>query len=788
VIYFDTETCGLHGPIVLIQYAYDDGPIELYCPWTEPVEETLQLIEDFCNHEGGVCGFNLVFDWFHICQMYTTLKLLDPSWIPREHIEEYALAESKARMGDCLKPHNPLDLMLYARKGPYQSTMDRSDIRVKRVPTQLADDLAIELDKRIPLKDIYFARYKDKTRRWQVYDIKNDLDDIIPEFKDLVLKFNPSSALKALANDALGIDTEKITLFGSVMPARMPKELGYAPFATALGKPGEWNDAWPTVIESHINHWQFNSLAREYAEDDVRYTRMLKLFFEALDSGLSESQSRRYAEGDSGYSPPALTGNDTESVLACAVGAMRWRGYAIDKEGIEALKQDAMAELAAMEFNFQSIPLVKRYLKQVMTETEQLIIKDSTKKAILEELVKWKQSDVCDACMGEGCHDCDDGFNVSDNPHPVAVRAGRILAARKAKKKVELYDKLLRAGRFHASFKIIGTLSDRMSGADGLNPQAIERSKVVRGQFPFADGILEILTGGDFDGFEITIMDAVYHDTVLHAKLKSGKKIHALFGIHLFPGKSYDDILATEGLQGSKDLYSKSKYCVFTMCYGGDENTMINKYNIPEKQAHDAYQGWCTEHKEWAAKRQEVFDKFCSMRQPNGLGTKVEWHEPEEYAESLLGFRRYFTLENRICRALFDLAENPPKEWENLNVKVVRRDRVQTATGAARSALFACSFALQAFNMRAAANHEIQSTGAGITKELQREVWDIQPEGIEQWLVMPYNGHDELQCPAQPKVVPLVKQKVESFIVRMKSLIPLIAMTWKENLGSWADK
>lgn len=786
MIYFDTETCGLHGPIVLIQYAYDSGPIELYCPWSEPIEETLQLIEDFCNHKGGVCGFNLAFDWFHICQMYTTLKLMDPRKIPEDHIEEYALLEKQARMGDCLKPHNPLDLMLYARKGPYQSTMDRSDVRVKRVPTVLADDLAQELDRRIPLKDIYFARYKDPTRRWQVYDIKNDMDDVIPEFKDLVLKFNPSSALKALANDALGVDTEKITMFTSVMPARMPEELGYAPFALALGTPSNWNGAWPEVITSHISHWRFNTLAREYAEDDVRYTRMLKKFFAASAHGFTESEARDYSYQDNDRLD--LTSNDTESVLACAVGAMRWRGYAINIEGIKELKTEAIKQLASMEFNFQSIPLCKKYLRQVMTETEQLIVKTSTKKAILEELVKWKQSEVCDDCMGEGCKNCEEGFIESDDPHPAAIRAGKILDARKAKKKVELYNKLLIAGRFHASFKIIGTLSDRMAGADGLNPQAIEKSKIVRSQFPFADGILSVLTGGDFDGFEITIMDAVYHDEVLHAKLLSGKKIHALFGIHLFPDMTYDEIVATDGLPGSKNKYNTAKYCVFTMCYGGNEDTMINKYNIPEEQARKAYAGWCNEHKQWAAKREEVFDKFCSMKQPGGLGTRVEWHDPEEYAESLLGFRRYFTLENRICKALFDLAETPPSHWENLNVKVVRRDRVQTATGAARSALFACAFAVQAFNMRAAANHEIQSTGAGITKELQREVWDIQPEGVEVWRVMPYNGHDELQCPTQPKYVQQVKDKVEAFVEKMKELIPLIAMTWKQNLASWADK
>ena len=44
--YLDTETCGLHGMAVLLQYAYDDGPIHLYDIWKEPVHKTLTLLEE----------------------------------------------------------------------------------------------------------------------------------------------------------------------------------------------------------------------------------------------------------------------------------------------------------------------------------------------------------------------------------------------------------------------------------------------------------------------------------------------------------------------------------------------------------------------------------------------------------------------------------------------------------------------------------------------------------------------------------------------------------------------
>jgi transcription termination factor NusB len=178
----------------------------------------------------------------------------------------------------------------------------------------------------------------------------------------------------------------------------------------------------------------------------------------------------------------------------------------------------------------------------------------------------------------------------------------------------------------------------------------------------------------------------------------------------------------------------------------------------------------------------------CSMRQPGGIGTKVEWAEPDEYIESLLGFKRYFTMENQIVKALFNLANDPPKEWLRMNIKVTRRDREQSAGGALRSALFAAAFAQQSANMRAAANHVIQSSGAQITKRVQRNIWDIQPSGINPWRVQPINIHDEVLSPTHPDFVNQVKEVVDKTVESFREKVPLIKMDWKSNLKNWADK
>ena len=781
MLFFDTETCGLHGPTVLIQYAHDDGEIYLHSVWTRPIKDTLELIEEFCLET--VVGFNLAFDWFHLCQSYTTLTLLAQkvgrNEHPQDHITEYAMCEKEARDGLCLKPQNAFDIMLHARKGPYQSTMDRSDIKIKKVPTLIAWDVANELTRRIPLPDVYFARRKDRKIRWQVMDILDDLGDIVPEFKDVVLKFAPSSALKALAVDALGIKEDDILKFADIdLPKKaLPKETGYAPYALApikdengilrVPSPTNWWGKWPEKIHMHISHWAYNSIARKYATDDVVYTRDLYKYFDSPEAG------------------------DDDSILACMVGSCRWRGYKLDIPQLVSLKKKAEKSLEAYKYNFNAPEVCRKYLEQVLGETEKLVMKVNdkitTKGVVLEEIAKWKKEEVCE-CLGEGCNECDgDGLLKSDEPHQAAIRAQEILDFRHAKKEIELYEKLLVAGRFHASFVVIGTLSTRMAGGDGLNPQGIKRATYVRKCFPLAwDGMQ--LDGGDFAGFEVCLADAVYGDPKLRELLQTGKKIHAIFGTYLFPGMTYEEILATKGLPGDKDRYGRSKNGVFAMLYGGEEYTLQTRVGIGEEAAADAYKRWCDDFVVWAEERKKYFNMFCSMRQPEGIGTKVEWHEPADYIESMLGFKRYFTLENKICKALFELAENPPEQWKDAKMKVVRRDREQTSCGAARSALFAAAFNVQAANMRAAANHVIQSTGATITKKLERNLWDIQPYGINHWRIQPFNVHDEVMAPVVPKYSPEVTRIVNELIDELKPTVPLIEMDWSAGMKSWAEK
>ena len=130
--------------------------------------------------------------------------------------------------------------MLHSRKGPYQSLMAREDIRIKRVPSALAYALAAELEGRVQLDNIYFARSADPNApKWQVFDRKDRYGDIDTDFKDVVLKFHAAGGLKFLAEHAMGFKPK--FHFKDVEPptAWRPYELGYAPTALAVSSPGE---------------------------------------------------------------------------------------------------------------------------------------------------------------------------------------------------------------------------------------------------------------------------------------------------------------------------------------------------------------------------------------------------------------------------------------------------------------------------------------------------------------------------------------------------------------------
>ena len=462
------------------------------------------------------------------------------------------------------------------------------------------------------------------------------------------------------------------------------------------------------------------------------------------------------------------------------VGCVRWKGFAIDKKAL--LYQRQVAQKLITGGVPHAAAKVKQYLLEVTPDlTDRLMIElRGTGKIVLQEIMEWKQED---AGTGE------------TTDHPAAVRAKMVLARRKADKKINLIDKLLLAGRLHANFKVTGALSNRMSGDGGVNTQGIDHTTPMRGCFPLADEFDPMdpdqpsdfeLSGGDFKSFEVSLAVTVFNDSGLEQELLSGKKIHAMLGKELFPGETYESVCASEGTE--HDMYDSGKKGVFLMFYGGDENTFKNKLGIPLEIGSRAVKSFQRRFPGIARFGREVEMRFGALRQPGGIGSRVEWHEPEEYAETFLGFRRYFTLENRITRVLFEMAQKPPASWHGIKIKCRRRDRVQTGCGATQSALYGAAFQIVAGIIRASKNHYIQSPGAEIAKAVQRSIWDLQPAGVSRWIVQPFNVHDEIETPTRKGYEKQVEEKVQSTVAHYRKTVKLLKIDWVSGIKNWASK
>jgi DNA polymerase I-like protein with 3'-5' exonuclease and polymerase domains len=752
MIFLDTETCGFHGVPILLQWAKDDGEIHIHSFWKSTVEQSINLLENICNHD--ICGFNLTFDWFHLYKIYTMLIQMEPSEYPEDYLErnKYKLMDIEKAGRDCdfcLKPRSACDLYLHAKSGEFQYVMDRKPIKIRRVPAILAKLLKEELQNRIDFDDILFSKRKKKMETWEVEDIKDQEGNLLTtDFQNVIIRFAPSASLKALGEHVLGYD---VTHFEDIEidPRYYPVELGYAPYAKAILDLDEWptksepasfkfpyHGTWPFFLIDHINHWEYNSAARKYAVDDVELTRKLHKYLGSPQAG------------------------DDNSELACSVACIRWRGLSVDTDLVKNLKEKSKKEIRKVPTAPRA---AKEYIKSALIDDEKILFEslgDSTKRVILEEIATWKGSEA-------------------------GSRAAWILDARKAEKRIEMYDKLITADRLHPSFNVIGSLSSRMSGRDGLNPHGFNKLTEVRECFIFKWPGFN-LGGGDFHQFEITIYAALVNDDIMNKALLENKSLHAMYATLIYPGKTYEDVMASKGT--AFDMYKGGKGAMFATIYGGEGYTLHTRLGIPLSTANAAFEGVQRMFPGIFKRQRDIYKNYCPLKQPDGIGSRVLWDEPKNYISSLLGFKRYFDLEFRVCKSLYALGESPPKNWRDIEGLIKRsKDRVQTIGGATQSAVFGAAFAVQGTVSRAASNHEIQSTGAEITKKIQRRIWDLQPSGAHPWIVLAMNMHDEIPTVVRTGYEDKVADVVNTTIEELKEYVPFLSINWKKDVANWSE-
>jgi hypothetical protein len=730
MIFLDTESVGFTGPPVLIQYQELGGEYVEFRVWENPVCDFLDLIESFL-HADKLVIFNATHDSFVLGKWYAIFSKVNDTSLrpdPKEirKIEE-ELDYSKI---PCLKPNAVLDFYIILKQTLFNFAAGRQKrpLEVRAVPAVAAKVLKEILERfAVALPSILFEKFKNK--------MPGDYWEVTPNkmrgFVDFKLNFAPSLGLKSIIK----------FLFPEEQVQSIEIPSYHQPQEDAEYQP--WNNDWPRLLATHLTYWN-SDRARKYAKNDITYLIWLHKILK-----------------DKELLPDKV---HVDSDLAWHTGLSRARGFCIDLISANEQLEEARNSLSAIPDSSSQQSLA--WLREVCPKDYLWLIQNTDSKKTLIPISKMEELGEC------------------------ATRASKLIAQRSAKKRIDILEKLIRIGRFHPNFEVSGTLSNRMSGRGGINPQGIIRDRKFRELFLLADEDSN-LSGGDFSAQEITILAEVVKDKGLEQEIEKDKKaLHmcmarAIFGMleEVVEGKvKYS---WNEEYEPSKDEYSKAKNCVFGYVYGAQLKRLAQTAGKSEEQMQKAMDRVISRFPGLRTHAERIAKKFCSMVQPGGVGTQVEWHEPEPNATSLFGFSRSYILDNKICKFIFELASNPPKEIRDIRGRITRREREQSIVGATQSSLYATAFAMQAENLRTAGNHYIQSAGATVTKILQHSIWLFQPVGVAPWNVQLYNVHDELLC--VNKSPEKVEALVYKTIIGLRKFIPLLDMDWKMDIGSWAE-
>lgn len=789
--FIDTESCGLYGVPVLLQYAIGRGKVKLIDLWCEKIVDVLHLIEDMVGNR--TVAHNINFDWQMLQKFYNMMVWArtntNATKMEDLTIEQMVESEWQSQFGKCLKPAAAVDTMILAAKSDGQSAlMAAKPIYIRRIPTEYGQQLADELTARTNLPWILFARKKvDPFAKWVVSERKDDSGKVDSQFVDVMLKFAPSNGLKELHSYLFGVKGDS---FADVMPEEFPVGEGFCPYVKPLLErcvDGIYHNLknepvgrlWPSLIRDHIEFWSSNRRARRYGERDIT---MLRDLYEHFDS----------------------PENDEDAILACQIASVRLYGFKLDLDTMAAERQKSIDFVAQSPINVNSPSQVKEYIAEALDPMEQIIVAKSANAETLERIAKeftLEEAEDCECEDQKFCVRCGGTGRVGPGPMVVALRAKLVEEVRTHKKRVELFDKLLLAGRAYPNFRAVGTKSGRLSGTDGLNFQGIDKSYLVRSMFTLCDAG-EVLSGGDYDGQEVAIAGTTMNDQALLDEMKKGKKIHGLFAVEMFPPATYEEILQsnTDGTDPMKPTrYDRGKSAVFLTIYGGTAITMAERAGISVEIAEAALNGFMIKYPGVGQTKKMINDRFSAIhRNPEG---KMDYIEPKvKYIESIFGFRRYFNTEFKLQRMIFDVIEDLfDKEKKHTGfierlqndqrtiVRDTKKFKQQTMSAAIASALIGACYSIGNGVIRAANNHLIQSAGRKITVGLQLKLWELQPVGIHEFRIRPMSVHDEVAAVSKADMVEDVTKVVVDTLNEQCEIVPLLQMDWGRHLPSWGE-
>lgn len=385
-----------------------------------------------------------------------------------------------------------------------------------------------------------------------------------------------------------------------------------------------------------------------------------------------------------------------------------------------------------------------------------------------------------------------------------------------------------RTGKAHPDLRVMGTATNRLAGASGLNWQGIGAvDKVDQSIFdeeriddlPETDTINDlndeidelieesvqkdekvkvglrhaILTPsvGDWSSFEVVIAASVYDDPQLKADLRAGIDLHSMTTATAHPealraNYSYEKIVEAYNDESHPDHHKVTgwrksmKAIVFGIFYFASVQKVAETLGVTEMEGQKVLDRFYNRYHSIGEYRRKIEQRFITCDVESWTRGSAQRMSTEQF--DLTGFKRSWKFEKSVAVALWELGCSRSIR-SGLSGKVIRTQAKghQTIDMAITSACLGSAIAIQAACSRQAGNMPVQATGSSINKMLQAVIW-------ERARIPTLSIHDELIAANTVEFDwSTYSSLVTEYVQAAQAVVPMLKFDYKQT-ERWSDK
>lgn len=291
---------------------------------------------------------------------------------------------------------------------------------------------------------------------------------------------------------------------------------------------------------------------------------------------------------------------------------------------------------------------------------------------------------------------------------------------------------------------------------------------------------------GDWAAFEVVLAATVYPDARILADLREGIDAHSMNAVLFHPdvratGLDYAGfrLLVTQGDPWANKMRKLCKAVTFGINYGAAAPKIAQTLGISMAEAQAGLDSFYEVYTGFAEYRRQAERDFMTADTSHWTAESVG--RMARHADDLTGHSRRWDFEADVADTLWRLGHHKICSGHTGQVTRTVEKGVQTIDNAIKSALLGSAIAIQSAVHRQAANSRVQMSGACINKMLGAALW-------KRLRVPILNIHDEWVFAAHPNFdVAAVSAVIDEFVAEWARKVPELRFDYKTT-ERWSDK